>query len=476
MAVAAIAALSSCSSDNEVFNSEAKKALTFTATMEGLGGTRAEFDSEAKCAKWNVGDEIIIEGVDEEENDPTTALYVASGTSGDVTTFEPKNPGEEVSGVFFEAFFPASIIGEEGPESPAVINEEWKKDQFNMPMFAMSNTTTLAFKNLCGVLAITVKDDQLSQVKSIKVSSANRSVSGILFPNSDVDKEDGAMTNLKVALTTSDDPSKTLTVNYINPVETDASGKVFYVAIPPSLKIHDDEENEIFEYLPDPYKELKIEISDGNGTTKSMTTKKDVDIVIERNKIYNITFKDNTPPTTGTAKATISGEDVDVKWVQLWKDGPKFAEYNVGVTDGKAESFGGYYCWGGFVDKDPEMTYNTGSVNLTGEYDTATKLWGSNWRMPAKAELKALISTTNCTNEFTTVGGVNGYKFTGKGDYASNSLFLPIDGEIGDYWTANPSSEYACQLHLDTKYKPSTSYSSYRDNTYSVRAVLNETK
>ena len=50
MAVAAIAALSSCSSDNEVFNSEVKKALTFTATMEGIGGTRAEFDSEAKCA------------------------------------------------------------------------------------------------------------------------------------------------------------------------------------------------------------------------------------------------------------------------------------------------------------------------------------------------------------------------------------------------------------------------------------------
>ncbi|MDO4824289.1 MAG: hypothetical protein Q4A08_09010, partial [Bacteroidales bacterium] len=34
--------------------------------------------------------------------------------------------------------------------------------------------------------------------------------------------------------------------------------------------------------------------------------------------------------TTGTAKATIGGSEVDVKWVQLWENGPKFAEYNVG--------------------------------------------------------------------------------------------------------------------------------------------------
>ena len=495
MAVAAIAALSSCSSDNEVFNSEAKKALTFTATMEGLGGTRAEFDSEAKCAKWNVGDEIIIEGVDEEENDPTTALYVASGTSGDVTTFEPKNPGEEVSGVFFEAFFPASIIGEEGPESPAVINEEWKKDQFNMPMAATSISTNLKFKNLCGVLAITVKDDQLSQVKSIKVSSANRSVSGILFPNSDVDKEDGAMTNLKVALTTSDDPSKTLTVNYINPVETDASGKVFYVAIPPSLKIHDDEENEIFEYLPDPYKELKIEISDGNGTTKSMTTKKDVDIVIERNKIYNITFKDNTP-TTGTAKAKINGVDVEVNWVQLWAGGPKFAEYNVGATS--ATEYGGYYTWGGKYTNGTGITWNddhntgeTGTGDLTGADDTATQLWGDNWRMPTKAEFEALLNSDNCDVKWTTVNNVNGRKFTGKGDYASNSVFLPAagfcnggnvnsPGYYGYYWPSSPLGSYdntslAYGLYFSSNDQNGQGMYSYsRSCGYSVRAVLKE--
>ncbi len=489
MAVAAIAALSSCSSDNDFEQSQtSKQNLVFTATMENIGGTRAEFDSEAKCAKWEEGDEIIIVGVDEEENDPTTALYVASGTSGDVTTFEPKNPGEEVSGVFFQAVFPASIIGEEGPESPAVINEEWKKDQFNMPMAAMSFSTNLKFKNLCGVLAITVKDDQLSQVKSIKVSSANRSVSGILFPDFDVDKEDGAMTNLKVALTTSDNPSKTLTVNYNNPVETDASGKVFYVAIPPSLKIHDDEKNEIFEYLPDPYKELKIEISDGNGTTKSMTTKKDVDIVIERNKIYNITFKDNSYPagSRGTATATIGGVATDVNWVQLWENGPKFAEFNVGVTDGKAESYGGYYCWGSSYDESEGWIgefYDVTDVILTGEHDTATNLWGNNWRMPTKEEFEALFE--NCKVKKEDLGeGKSGYRITGNGVYASNSIILPNAGDYENGELINPGWSFYWSSTQKSSYEiVGASYWSgnngvvtnwHRNCGFSVRAVLNE--
>ena len=36
---------------------------------------------------------------------------------------------------------------------------------------------------------------------------------------------------------------------------------------------------------------------------------------------------------TGTAKAKLTGTgEVDVKWVQLWKDGPRWATINLGVT------------------------------------------------------------------------------------------------------------------------------------------------
>ena len=93
-------------------------------------------------------------------------------------------------------------------------------------------------------------------------------------------------------------------------------------------------------------------------------------VLAERNKIYNITFKDNTPPTTGTAKAKINGVDVDVKWVQLWAGGPKFAEYNIGTSEEKVEG----------------ITMEFGDAIKTGN-DYA---WGANWRTPSKDEMDEL--------------------------------------------------------------------------------------
>ena len=191
------------------------------------------------------------------------------------------------------------------------------------------------------------------------------------------------------------------------------------------------------------------------------------------------------PPTTGTAKRT---DNIDVNWVQLWKDGPKFAEYNVGVSGDspKPEDYGGYYAWGGNQDVQgvASPTYNTGTSPLTGDDDTATKLWGSNWRIPTKAELDALINATNCTVEWANVGGVNGRKFTGKGAYASNSVFLPAagycscgdvldQGNHGYYWSSAPSgSYYAYYLSFTSGYQLVDDGS--RGRGVSVRAVLAE--
>ena len=186
--------------------------------------------------------------------------------------------------------------------------------------------------------------------------------------------------------------------------------------------------------------------------------------------------------TTGTAKATINGSDVDVNWVQLWKDGPKFAEYNVGVTDGKAESFGSYYCWGGSIDKDSEKSYNDGTVELTGDNDTATKLWGSNWRMPTSDELSALLSECTCTT--TTQNEVYGLLCTGKDDYASNSVFLPAsgfhnfgmvisEGSNGFYWSSTPYESSAYYLY-SSSVGQDVSNGNDRDYGQSVRAVLKE--
>ena len=199
---------------------------------------------------------------------------------------------------------------------------------------------------------------------------------------------------------------------------------------------------------------------------------------------YTVVFEEEPAgsTTTGTAKRT---GDIGVNWVQLWENGPKFAEYNVGVTDGKAESSGEYYTWGGSQDKVNDN--NTGNTNLTGDNDTATKLWGNNWRMPTQTELEALIA--NCNVEWTTVNGVSGSRFTGKiAPYNSNSIFLPAAGfysfasryeegfkgaDTGRYWssTAHTTAGSGKYLYL-TSSRQAVTYDYQRG--YSVRAVLAE--
>lgn len=91
--------------------------------------------------------------------------------------------------------------------------------------------------------------------------------------------------------------------------------------------------------------------------------------------------------------------------------------------------------------------------------DAATALWGRNWRMPTSEEMAELHD--NCSWEYTTVSGVNGYKVSAKAD-ATKFIFLPVGGsydkgtlydkeDAGNYWTSTLSknSKNACYLMFD---------------------------
>ena len=172
----------------------------------------------------------------------------------------------------------------------------------------------------------------------------------------------------------------------------------------------------------------------------------------------------------------------DLGGVQLWENGPYWAECNVGAT--KPEEYGYYFWWGdtvgykrnaannGWVSAQNGTsfsftesncpTYNKGAStllsmgyidatgNLVAEYDAATAHLGAPWRMPTDAEWGALIS--NCTTTWTTRNGVYGRLVMGKGAYASKSIFLPAagygrdsglnrPGSYGYYWSSTPSSD-----------------------------------
>ena len=201
--------------------------------------------------------------------------------------------------------------------------------------------------------------------------------------------------------------------------------------------------------------------------------------VFTADQANNVVFEE-TPFGQGYAAATGIGY---VKWVQLWENGPKFAEYNVCAKS--ATEYGGYYAWGGSKDKVADQ--NTGTDALSGTDDTATKLWGGNWRMPTQAELNALLNNENCTCTWAVQNDVNGLLCRGKEgtDYASNSVFLPAagycylggvsdQGDYGGYWSSTPagSRRYAYYLYFLSggQYVADCD----RDCGYSIRAVLAE--
>jgi hypothetical protein len=172
--------------------------------------------------------------------------------------------------------------------------------------------------------------------------------------------------------------------------------------------------------------------------------------------------------------------------VQLWEGGPYWATTNIGAEE--PEDYGYYFWWGDTVgykregnawvatdgsssnfqfydDPISRQTYaktpatlesegwvvsQDGTYVLAPEHDPAQVQWGGGWRMPTNQELSVLNG--NCDWTWTTQNGVNGYVVRGRGDYASNSIFLPCAGRgygtsltnsglNGYYWSSVPYSD-----------------------------------
>ena len=142
--------------------------------------------------------------------------------------------------------------------------------------------------------------------------------------------------------------------------------------------------------------------------------------------------------TTGTATATINGKQVDVKWVQLWADGPKFAEMNVGASR--------------VTDKGTKMTITDARAE--------NFIWGANWCTPSKEDMEHLMTAAKGETddkvkcEYTQEGSQYGFKFTGLTDgYTSNSVFFPAQSSdsgsgYADYWSATANGSEAWDMDL----------------------------
>lgn len=399
-----------CTSDDVTSTPDTPKQITVYATTEQPSATRTSLnvdegsETDGYEVLWSADDQIRIVSA------TTHADFTLKTESANKSTGKFEGSLTFNDNEVYSAYYPTTYYDNENRKTiwPASQTYVANNIPLGVPMKATftysGEEPSISFKNEGGILRLNLKGE--AKVTSITISAT------------DLD-----------AITLSCGTGVQLDADMATP---------FYIAVPGA----DDPGTA--------YSGLKIVVTDDAGKTCTKTAK--VSVTVQRSMITDITLTASSfkASTTGKAKATIGGSEVDVNWVQLWENGPKFAEYNVGAANDKAEDYGGYYCWGKTTDKDKSGTYNNGSDALTGDDDTATKLWGSNWRMPTQTELQGLLD--NCDAVWTTVNDVNGSKFTGKGAYSSCSVFLPAtgtcqygevsgQGTIGNYWSSTPGSK-----------------------------------
>ena len=116
MAVAAIAALSSCSSDDAIMNEGGQNetgVTTFTATIEGGVTSRATYDATSKKAAWEAStDQISVDG----------AVYTAK-TTGTSSTFAGSGATKGADNKY-HAYFPANLCNGTTASLPANLHLE----------------------------------------------------------------------------------------------------------------------------------------------------------------------------------------------------------------------------------------------------------------------------------------------------------------------------------------------------------------
>ncbi len=159
---------------------------------------------------------------------------------------------------------------------------------------------------------------------------------------------------------------------------------------------------------------------------------------------------------------SIPGIESDHAWVDMGS-GLKWATMNLGA-DSEAD-YGNYYSWGEIITKSEysSVTYSyTGNpFSLPSARDAAFVEWGSLWRMPTDHDIRWLMDSANCTNEWVTDyqgSGKNGCLITSV--INGNQLFFPAAGNRkgtellyagnrGEYGTSRlDESDHSCASQL----------------------------
>lgn len=356
--------------------------MTIVASLDAT--TRTSLGSDG-LVKWSEGDKIVLtqSGV---VGDKGKEFTLVSGAGTTQATFE----GNVLANGNYKAYYG---IGTDlilsGAQTYVADNVK------DAPMYATvsvtdGKTAPVKFKNLCGILELTLKKSVFEKVRSIIIASS-QSLSGQLSVSGSGDA---------ISSTLGTGATKTIVLDCgENGVALTESGVKFNIIMP---------ENN--------YTGVGIQIFATDGSVCTKTLKSTSVLPITRSEITPTSF-------TATTDETEAHEAIDLGL----PSGKKWAFMNIGAQS-KASESGNYYAWGEIAPKSnytlstykwgstatAHTKYNStdGKTRLDLTDDVAVMNWGGKWHIPTIDDWNELKN--NCyvvyTNSYNSTG-VKGYIF-----------------------------------------------------------------
>lgn len=444
MAFCAITLLTACSSDdNEGTGTPKKQRLTFTATQEGTPANTKTVIADNTKIHWQSDDKICIsDGTESNE------FKLTSGEGTKSAIFE----GYATPSSSYTAVYPytataaleadGTVTGITLPATQTATANSF--DPQAALMMAVSNGTTLAFKNVVAYLKLTPKFACSKIVLKAADETAVLAGTGKLAYNNGIPTID-----------LSEATDKSYAITLTGNIEAD---KAYYIAVPAvtltaGWKLFFTKADDSNEYI---YKgmsslnfernivanigEFSIENTNWYNPSRGEIVRADQEvdmglIVTIGSTNYKVIFAKSNLTATGLAVNDYDYGDY-FAWgaTEPWYSSidTSTSPWTISWKDGKSEGYNYGNC--------PSM-YNDSYVEngvLKSEYDAACVILDGNWQLPSTQIWEELLST-NFTWTWTTKGGINGYQVTNNSDN-TKSLFLPLTGDLMDK-SLNDSNE-----------------------------------
>ena len=497
--IGAMAALSltlgmtSCQSELSELTPSGGERIILTATQDDEAGTRTYLRND-KQVVWGEGDALSVfdaRGINQAFEltngfGSTTATYEGTVSAGCVTNYYavyPYSEGYTISS--------GTVTGVTLPAEQTAVAGGF--DKAAAIMTCHTTTGNLPFKQLCAFVQITTES---AAKKIVFKTNGTESLAGTL--------------SVAIAGAGADEGTGTATVT--------ANGSSAVSLVPASGETTIAAGTYLIAVLPGTLEEgftMEVESVEGDDLTRSFENSTSV---LKRAAVINMGTASVANGWTAIDMAANGYASVDLG---IRMDGKKilFATCNVGADS--PEEYGDYFAWGateplykGYTMDGTSVnvtewkdgmgdgyalanapfyssgtgasaiytTYTTAGEVLAAEHDAARANMGGEWRMPTTEEMRALSgNTTNVWTDNYNNTGIAGRIFTGKGDYANSSLFLPAAGCIvgtsygdggsdGSYWSSTlNSSTSGRRLYFESDNVEQLNYNRYIG--FSVRAV-----